>query len=811
MISPPPNLKAAARWWQVKDLLARALDLPTDEQAAFLRLACAEDAALHQEVADLLHQTTGGLDACAGMVGAETLRRDEFEAVGTTDPNVGRRVGAWTLGERLGAGGMGTVYLARRADQAFEQTAAIKLLRRGTDTEEVLRRFRAERQILARLDHPGIVRLLDGGATDDGLPFFVLERVDGQPVTVHARTLTLPGRLRLFLKICAAVQYAHERLIVHRDLKPGNILVTADGKPKLLDFGIAKLLAGDEGDVGHTLPGHGRMTPGYASPEQARGEAVTVASDVYALGALLYELLVGHNPHRFKGARPTPTEIARVVGETAAVRPSHAVADPTARRALRGDLDNILLKALEKEPGRRYPNVGALADDVGHHLKGRPVRARPHTLRYRTAKFLGRNRKAAAALAVVAAVVAGGVVSTVWQKRLAEHRYGEVRGLTNSYLHEIQDAIRDLPGSTPARELIVGRALEYLERLNREAGGDRPLQLELATAYLSIGDVQGKPYTPNLGESANAVRSYTRALEIARPLASVEHGAVSAARRVLGQAHESLGCVQSRLQRWEEATRNHHQALEIRTALLKDDPTHTDEWRRGIVADHLGLGDAVVSANRSQPAAGWQRAALAHYRRTLPLCEQLVAAQPGHVPNALWLAKTCSRIAMELSEIGQAEQNPAAYRESAEFHHRALALDEEILGTDPGSTTFQRRLADELIATGYLCAMSGEGLPEALQHCQRAVGLMKSLAEHDLANAEARQDLSSAYYVAGKICQAQHQLADAVGFYRHSLQILEPLVAEHPGNVETAFDLRRVREELRTVNLAMTMTPSHGQ
>lgn len=799
-MKPAPAM-TAVRWQQIKRILADALDCEDGgERALFVKKACGEDPALRAEVESLLGQQTGGLERYAAAAGA--LCEDH---AGAAAANIGRRLGAYELVRELGRGGMGAVYLARRADGRFEQQVAIKLLKRGTDTEEVMRRFRFERRLLARLEHPNIARLFDGGESEDGLPFFVMEHVPGTPLTAFAREhrLTMRARLELFIKVCVAVQVAHQSLIVHRDLKPGNILVNAAGEPKLLDFGIARFLAGPEDDPGTcqtTAAAQRHLTPAYASPEQVRGEPITTVSDVYSLGALLYELLTGEPPHRFHHAPPAPAELLEVVGRQEPVLPSLAASEADTRRLLRGDLDNIIRRAMGKEPDRRYPTANALAEELRRHLAGRPVHARPDTWRYRTTKFVGRNKKAAVTAGMLAFVMAGGAFTTIWQARRAERHYREVRQLTNSYLFEIQDAIRDLPGSTPARRLIVSRALEYLDRLSRESVGDGELQLELAGAYLQVGDVQGKPYAPNLGDTANALLSYGKAVEIAGPLAAVEHGPASKARRVLGQARESLGCIQSRLNRWEEATSNHHQALAIRMALLKEDPAHADDWRRGIIADHIGLGDAIVSANRFHPVAGHQHLAMEHYRRALPLCEQLFAAHPESLANSLCLSKVCSRIATESSEIGSLEKNPAAYKESVVFHRRALALDEACLHADPTSPAFKRRLADELVATSYLAAMSGEDLPEALEGCRKALELTENIASLDPANAEARQDLSSAYFVAARVCQAQGDLPTAAEHYRHALGILEPLVAEHPGNVETAFDLGRVHQGLKEVD-----------
>ncbi len=411
------------RWDQVKTLLAGALEQP-DRAArdAYLAAGCGDGhTTLRAEVESLLSQTSRSIKSGAGSIAQAIVSPD---ADRSNDPNVGRLIGSWRLGERIGTGGMGAVYLARRVGRAFEQTAAVKLLKRGTDTEEVLRRFRAERQILARLAHPNIARLLDGGETDDGLPFFALEHIaNGVPLTTFSRSekLSIPARLELFCKVCAAVQFAHQSLVVHRDLKPGNILVTPEGEPKLLDFGIAKLLEENEGhDGAHTLPGHARLTPAYASPEQVRGEPVTTASDIYSLGVLLYELLVGRPANAFNALPFSPGEVLRVIGGREPTRPSLAVAAPELRRRLRGDLANIVSRALSAEPERRYPSASALAEDLRRHLENRPVRARPDTLRYRTTKFIGRNKVGVAVGTAVFLALAGAFAAATAQRDRAE-------------------------------------------------------------------------------------------------------------------------------------------------------------------------------------------------------------------------------------------------------------------------------------------------------------------------------------------------------------------------------------------------------
>ena len=420
----------------MKAILADALERPAAQRAAFLDEACAGDAVLRAEVASLL-----AAEADAGDF-IETPVRPVVAPEDASDPFEGRALGAYVIERRIGHGGMGTVYLAHRADQHFEQRVAIKMLRRGMDSELLVQRFRHERQILASLDHPNIARLFDGGSTDEGLPYFVMELVDGVPIDRYAddHRLSTPERLRLCLRIVEAVQHAHERQIVHRDLKPNNVLVTKDGHPKLLDFGIAKIL--DAGPGGpSTLTTLARpMTPDYASPEQVRGLPVTPATDVYALGLLFYELLTGHRAYRL--TTHTPDEVARVVCDEEPERLSAVVAraeritqadgttvdvTPAAiserrdaspeelRRQMSGGLDDIVLRALRKDPRFRYQTARALGDDIRRYLDRQPVAASDGAWRYATGRFVARHRMALAGLALVTATA--GITTTLLPAR----------------------------------------------------------------------------------------------------------------------------------------------------------------------------------------------------------------------------------------------------------------------------------------------------------------------------------------------------------------------------------------------------------
>ncbi|MGD0297666.1 MAG: protein kinase [Bryobacteraceae bacterium] len=404
-------------WDQVREILATALELPAEQRTGFIRQACGSDQALLAEVESLLlhHDQADSL-----LENSPTARWQSFEPAAFA----GKRIGAYKIVRQLGEGGMAVVYLGERDDEQFRKRVAIKMLRPGFYTAEIVHRFRNERQTLAALDHPNIVKLLDGGSTEDGLPYLVMDYVGGLPIDEFCalHQLSVPARLELFLGVCAAVQYAHQNLVIHRDLKPGNILITKDGVARLLDFGIAKLLNPEFLQTPLVTRTEWRpLTLEYASPEQLRGEPVAEASDVYSLGVVLYELLAGRRP--FVASGRTRLEIERMVCDQTPERPSAAVTETGGRRALEGDLDTIILKALRKEPQQRYASVGELSEDIQHHLDGIPVKARNPTLPYRSGRFV-RRHKESFATAMVALILVGLIgaweVYRVWRKNPAE-------------------------------------------------------------------------------------------------------------------------------------------------------------------------------------------------------------------------------------------------------------------------------------------------------------------------------------------------------------------------------------------------------
>jgi len=432
---------------------------------------------------------------------------------------IGARIGAYRITNVLGTGGMGDVFRAVRDDAQYQAAVAIKLMRAEVRTQHNEQRFRNERQILAQLDHRNIARLLDGGTSADGAPYVVMELVEGQPIDAwcEARGLGIRERVQVFLQVCAAVSYAHQHLVVHRDLKPNNILVTADGSVKLLDFGIAKLVE----PRSPTAPSDDAtktqlraMTLEYASPEQVSGGIVTTVSDVYSLGVVLYRLLTGQSP--YKQVTDDVSRVAAMLSDTSPTRPSQA--NTIDRRDIDAELDDILLMALRKEPDKRYASVDALAGDLRNYLSGLPVMARKDTWRYRLDKFARRHRYRIAAAALVFASLIAGVSLAVREARIAaaereiaQHHFDSVRKLANTLLGDIHAKIAAVPGGTKAREMVLKTSLEYLDTLAKEPRGDAALKMELALAYVKVGDILGSELASNTGDTKGSLESYAKA------------------------------------------------------------------------------------------------------------------------------------------------------------------------------------------------------------------------------------------------------------------------------------------------------------
>ena len=489
------------RWQEVKAILERVLEKEPAQRFAFLEAECGDDRELREEVESLLVT-----EAEAGGFLARPLFgpfRDEPDG-----PREGERLGAYRVLREIGHGGMGSVYLAVRADDAYEKQVAVKVMGLGT-AEEIVRRFRAERQILANLDHPNIAKLLDGGATESGRPYLVMEYVEGRPIDEHVQNLSLEDRLELFCTVCAAVHFAHQNLVVHRDLKAANILVTPDGTPKLLDFGIAKLLDPERHEPGLTELGIRPMTLESASPEQVARGTITTASDVYSLGVLLYRLLTDRSPY---GEIKEREALERAILGTDPPRPSDLTNSREKARRLAGDLDTIVLRALDKDPGRRYASAEQLAADVRRHLNGLPVLARPDTLGYRVGKFVRRHRLGVSAAAAILLMVLGFsfAMTVLYRQAMEERKRAElerersekVSGFLQD-LFAIPDPEQSRGETITAREVLDRGAEEIVQDLEGQPELQAELMDTMGRAYRSLG-----LYTParNLLERSLAIR-----------------------------------------------------------------------------------------------------------------------------------------------------------------------------------------------------------------------------------------------------------------------------------------------------------------
>jgi tetratricopeptide (TPR) repeat protein/predicted Ser/Thr protein kinase len=471
------------RWRRLEEIFLAAADLPKTERAGLLDAECGDDLDLRKDVESLLDSD----DQSEGFI-VRPLQAVAQNIADAEDVNVGHKIGPYRVLKTLGEGGMGKVYLAVRADDQYTREVAIKVMHASFGARPaMLARFRTERQILANLDHPNIARLLDGGVTEQGVPYLVMEYIDGVPLDRYCRTQSLPleKRLRMFISVCAAVEYAHNNLVVHRDLKPANILVAADGIPKLLDFGIAKMLHPEVVDATQTRTAELLMTPEYASPEQVRAEPVTTSSDVYGLGVLLYELLAGVRPFRIDGK--DPLQIARMICEQEPAPPS-AAATPKSRE-LKGDLDKIVLMAIRKEPARRYPSAGQFAADIEAYLNGYPVRARADTWVYRSGKFIRRHKLGVTATALVAVALIGAGIEMLLLARRATREetiaQREAQFMATLFRAATPEVAR---GRTiTARDLLDQGA----QRLDRELAGEPEVRASMlgniAQAYHDLG------------------------------------------------------------------------------------------------------------------------------------------------------------------------------------------------------------------------------------------------------------------------------------------------------------------------------------
>jgi eukaryotic-like serine/threonine-protein kinase len=800
-------------WIQVRDVLDEALLLAPKDRSRYLDHACPQPE-LRRYVDSLIisyEKADEFLEQPASDQHAELSGDTESSEVW-----IGRRIGPYRIEEEIGEGGMGTVFRAVRADDEYQKQVAIKLLRGGFASSFAVGRFKTERQILAGLEHPNIARLLDGGRTEEGYPYLVMELVDGVPIDQYCdtHTLTIVKRLQLFRTVCDAVQFAHQNLVIHRDLKPANILVSADGVPKLLDFGIAKLLTDESLSPApeQTASFLRMMTPEYASPEQVWGGPISTATDVYSLGVVLYLLLTGHHPHQLTGK--SPQALVDIICDTEPVKPSEIVmraetigapgenrmltVTPESvssargskpdklRHRLSGDLDNIALMPLRKDPQRRYSSVEQFSDDVRRHLRGLPVRAREDTIAYRSGKFVKRHKLVVAAITLFVTTLLCGIVATTREARIAraerakaERRFNDVRSLANSLMFDVHDSIKDLPGSTPARKVLVDRALRYLDSLSREASGDASLQRELATAYQKVGDVQGNPYWANLGDTSGALASYRKAAAIRESLLQHDPGNDSLKWNLLSN-YIAIGGGLEAAQDFPLALASMRKATALADSLLPrtQDPMALDHaagayyFMADILEDSGDLAGALESYRKAVRIRNSAQAATAAQRALL---RTHLAGDYGGM----------ARVLADQGQLGSA----------IDAQRQAIVLLEELSVADPTNATIRGFLADSYQALGADLKDNGD-LDSGLQYLRRARKIYQALATADTSNVRASYRLGYTNMWIGHALIKKKDFAEGMGSVAEALAIFRRLAEAHPDNLWNRLGIARAYSAL---------------
>ncbi len=805
-------------------------DVPAGEQPRLLDSLCAHDAELRSEVVSLLAS-----DCDSGTVIAEAVQ-SEASLLFDLEPLAGKRVGAYRIVREIGRGGMGSVYLATRDDEVFQKRVAIKVVKPGMDTADVLDRFRYERQILASLEHPYIARLFDGGSTDQGLPFFVMEYVEGQPVNLFCRGNSLNNRDRceLFLKILEAVAYAHRNLVVHRDLKPGNIFVSEDGTPKLLDFGVAKLISGS-GEGSLTVTTHLRpFTPEYASPEQVRGLAVTTSTDIYSLGAVFYEMLTDRRAQPI--TTPTPAEIEHAVCDMEAPRPSQIAP------SVDEDLDNIVLMAMRKEPERRYISVDQFAEDIQRYLSGRPILARQDSVTYRLRKFLVRNRLQLGTVTVLIVGLSGGLAVSLLQTRraeealqlaesqrllavhenarataeahkseealasearqraiaqqqttiaeqqrdiaqretaVAEQRLADMLELAGRTLFDVHDAVAKLPGSMAARQEIVKTTLEYLEHLEKQVGLNDEMRIALAAAYYKVSLIQGNFSGPSLQDFPAAEASLEKGKAIILPVYTRKGGDPAVMLRWIE--------IQSGLADLAYHAGQDQEAIQIDLALLPvahrlaqalpDDPVAAKQessTEQSLAIAYIRTGDAK---------------GLEHADRGVALMRELTSRFPNDKDFEQALGSLLA------AEAG-AQKNAGELEKAADLYRQSIQIREDLLRDNPQDTLTRRNL---LVAYGNYSSTLGSPMSanldrpaEARIYGAKAVALARESVRSDPQDGTARYDLGIALSRLESINPPPDKISDSLANLQESYELVEPIAKANPKSAMNGYELANI-------------------
>lgn len=790
------------KWSRVENLFHQTIELADEDQNSFLDDLDSSEPEIAGAVRQMVHSHKhSGLFLSGSVIDAIPVKENE-------------RVGPWRIEEQIGSGGMSTVFLASRDDGQFNRKVAVKFLKGLLPGKDMVRRMHAEQNILAGLNHLNICRLLDAGMTENGRPYFIMEHVDGIQIDRYCseRNLRVDEILDLFEQVCEAVQYAHQRLIVHRDLKPSNILVTNEGVVKLLDFGIAKIVAEDaELDITETQTGLHLMTPEFASPEQVNSGQITTASDIYSLGLILCKLLTGQMPYNVKNR--SPLEISRIISESNPSKPSTLAATKSEngenntgksqavelKRKIEGDLDNIVLMALRKEPSRRYQSVGQLLQDIRNYRNDRPVVARGESKLYHLSKFIKRQRVVVASVVMILLVsIVAGLVSMKnariadEQREIAEARLDDLRNLTGSLMFDVYDSISELPGSTPSLELIVEQTEKFLDMLAEVDTGDTEASLALAVSYRRVGNLFGNPNERNLGRTTEALAIYDKSSGIVEKLLALEPQNPEVLDAKAG-IMVSRADVLSSIGQFQVAGEDYEKALGYYQHLHELHPDQGYDYMGAITLLKTGdmLGNRYFS-NMKMPDSS-----LVIYHRAAEIFGEHFNREPD---NSRYL-----RFSGLIHErLGTIYEQLERYPESIEQYIRSMEIRERYAELNPLNTNAIRDkgIAYEKIAKGYLYA---EDLENAKLNFDRSFEIYRDLAHQDSTSAAAIRTLAIGHIHQGDIAYHPENLSydnvdGAKEHFLQSKQLLEKLIAVDSANNLTNNLMNLVNRRLNHIN-----------
>lgn len=766
-------------WKKVKSIFNEASELPKTERSSFL-------AEFEEEIRLEVEKMLDAADEESLLLNNPIVDFKDFEVASIPD-----KIGDYKIIREIGHGGMGTVYEAIRETENFKQKVALKVIRRGMNNEIILKRFRAEQQILSSLEHPNIGRFLDGGKSFDGLPFYAMEFIEGLPIDEFCRqkNLSIEEKIKLFREVCSAVSYAHTNLIVHRDLKPSNIIVTEKGIPKLLDFGIAKVLDVDSKGIG-TATQLGMMTPQYASPEQIRGEKVTTLSDVYSLGIIFYEILTGEKPYQTEGKNYA--EILEIITQTNVTKPSENRTSKIRNPKLKGDLDTIAVKAIQKLPERRYNSVEQFSEDLRRHLVGLPITARPDTFQYRFSKFVERNKISVAAGILVFLSLVIGISVASWQayraekqRLLAEKRFAEVRTIANNFVYKYTDEISALPNSMQIRQKLLQDGSDYLDKLAEDSADDFTLQKELALAYTKLGNLQGKPNATSLGDTVGAIGSYEKAIRLLENVYQHSKGEIKETSAVeLIKTYRLIGVAFSRANEDKEKRKTYSErSRAILNEVQKEFPQNP-VIKIELLRIQLSEAGKLLNKNFAEGEEFYNLNILPvlteiELHPGLEIAEKSFIV--GFYTNLSWLFNERAKLLFELDNNSENAQR--LFLKSLEFSQKAEKFNEEILLQNPQDIQITRGYAVGL--TNLAIALYNlRRFDESAQYLHKSLKLFEEVATFDQQNVQAKLDLASVYSEFGILHHKKGEYSSAINYLEKSLQYFDEVIAKDANNLE---------------------------